>query len=440
MNKLFALIHPLFRAAVSAKEGKCRARTTLHGPYFSFVTFFFLLVSLSLFVPLSASASDPFTGKITSIDSGEAPQALNIVRPGKTGFAQAKPGDAVFVGDTVKTGSGVKAQIQLSDKSLINVGPNSAFRVKGYDLSPSESKRIYVLKALKGTMRFIISKVFKTGGSGAESPWKDTNITVETPTAVAGVRGTDFAVVVDTSNPTPSIDIAVFDGLVTVRNSSLSIPDVILLSANEVTTVKRGLKPAKPEALSQERKNALMRSTTPRAAARQNGALTAPQNKRTEKYTSADMARDIAAGVPLPEVFDEASASGMTVSQMVTAALEAGESPYVVVYTAITEGYPAQAVVAAAVNEGAPLTEVISAALMAGAEKKAVISGAVSAGAPASAVASSFAVASASASPVYGYELLMGPTVETIIPLAPILVGGGGGVTPSTQPASPYQP
>jgi hypothetical protein len=441
MGMPLAQNYPQPPAAVRGREGKCRARTTGLDPYLSFVTAFFFLISLALYAPLSATASDPFTGKITSIDSGEAPQTVSIIRPAKKGLVQAGPGDAVFVGDTVKTGPGVKAQIALSDKSVVNIGPDSVFRVKGYVLSPEEAKRNYLFKALKGAIRFIISKAFKAGGSGASVPWKDSTIAVETPNAVAGVRGTDFAVVVETSKSAPSTDIAVFDGLVTVRNISLSVPDVILLSANEVTTVKHGVKPTKPEALSLERRNQLTRSTTPKAESRQQGgAPPAPLNKRAAKYTGAEMARDIAAGAPLPEALDQATAAGMTVGQMVAAAMDAGVEPSVVVYTAITEGYSPRDVVAAAIGNGAPLYDVIAAALAAGAEKKYIIAGAAGAGEPAADIASAVALASTGSAPVYGYGAELNPTVATLIPSAPILIGGGGGVTPSTLPASPYKP
>ncbi len=388
-------------------------------------------------VPLPAAASDPFSGKITEIDSGEAPQTVDIVRPARRGLVQAVPGDAVFIGDTVKTGKNIKVTIELADKSLINIGPESTFRVKGAVLTAAETKRNYIFKSLKGTIRFILSKVFTDAGSGATRPWQDSNIAVETPNAVAGVRGTDFVAVVDTDKSTPVTDIAVLDGLVTVSNISISIPDVVLLSANEVTTVKRGLKPSKPVALSQARRDELVRSTTPNAAG---GALAEPQQKQAEQYTADDMARDIAGGAPLADVFEQAAASGMTVSQMMAEAMDAGVEPNVAVYTAITEGYPTRAVVEGALDAGAPLYDVIAAATTAGAEKRDIIAGATQSGAPAPDVASAFALASSGGAPVYGTGLTVHPTVETIVPSAPILVSGGGGVTPSTQPASPYQP
>ncbi len=441
MHRVSELTDRNSRSSLGSETG-CRPGAARLQP-FSRTTVLLLAVLFVLAVipPLPASAFDPYTGKITAINSDETPPVIHIVRPGKTGLAQAKAGDAVFVGDTVKTGKNVRAQIALSDKSLVNIGPDSTFRVKAYTAAPAEAKRSCVFKALRGTIRFIVSKAFTVSGTGASGFWRETNIMVETPSAVAGVRGTDFVVVVDAAKSVPTSEIAVFDGVVTVQNIVLAVKEMVTLSANQITMVKRGLKPEKPSDLSKDRKEALTQATTPAASPLpQVSALPGAQAKRSEKYTADDIARDIAAGVPLPEVFDRAAAAGLPADVMVAGAIDAGVDPGTVVYTAVSEGYPARAVVEGAIGDGAPLYDVIAAALAGGADKKDVIAAATGEGEPTAAVASAVALAQSSDAPVYGAALLAGPPVEAIPPAAPVMIGGGGGVTPSTLPASPYKP
>lgn len=406
-------------------------------------TFFLLLflTALLLSAPLPVAAQSRSIGKVILIDG--ALQELNILRLGKTGFVKARPGDVVFVGDTVKTGKGVKAQIELSDQSVVNIGPNSTLNMKAFVLIPSESKRNYVLKALKGTIRFMISKTFRVLATGSQSAWTDSNLTIESPTAIAGVKGTDFIIVVDTSKPIPVVDIAVLDGTVTVRNISVSIREAVTLLANQVTTVQRGMKPEEPVPLQVEKRNYLIQITTPSVTNRTRTVAPTPpvEGKEEEEYDEADMVKEITAGVPLAEVLENGAEAGLTVDAMLSAAIAAGVDPAALIYTAITEGYPAETVVSASITLGIPPEIVVWAAVIGGADSTSILSGATTAGITSGEIATAVVNATASDSPVYGYEVPESSVslVSTIIPTEPIVIGGTG-ATASTQPASPSKP
>src|SRR5574337_1178074 len=213
------MLQPSEPAAFRLLVRQSRKTAMIHQPHRRVQPFFTILVLFvfALWTPSPAPAQDPFVGKIIAIDSGTAAQAVNIVRVGKNGYAKAKIGDALFAGDTVKTGHGVKARIELADKSIINIGSDSILQIKAHLFVPAEARRNYVFKSLKGVIRFIIAHTFKPGNNGAPAvPWKDSNVTVETATAVAGVRGTDFVVSSITDGPAPVVEIAVFEGLVRV--------------------------------------------------------------------------------------------------------------------------------------------------------------------------------------------------------------------------------
>lgn len=388
---------------------------------------------LSAGFPPFASGQDRFVGKVKLVESKDPAQNPRIVRIGYSKLIDVKPGDAVFLGDTVKTGTDVKAQIELSDGSIVTVVPNSSVQMKGHRIDREQGIRNSVMRTLKGTVRFMISKVFRPHAAGSELKWKDSNVTIETQNAVAGVRGTDFAV---TSGENDT-EIAVFEGAVSVKSSSPSVNGSVMVASGEVLTVAKGKSPSAPAPLSAERKAELERSTTlanPRATA--NGGPV----KKPLKYSDKDVERDLAAGLSLGAVMDKAVESGMPIEQVVTSMLDAGVNPANVVYTAIIEGYSAKTVVAAAIEQGSPLSVVAAAAIGAGADKTAVISGAMDAGAPPAAIATAVANGAAPGAPVYGTSLPLDSTPSALIPAPLPAIGGGGGGTPSTQPSSPYRP
>jgi len=407
---------------VSALKRNCRQK--------AYIASLLGLLAVAFFVPMTATAAAPFVGKIAAIEFGLTGQKPSVMRTGKSGLVPAKEGDAVFEGDTVKTGANVKARIVLLDESTITIGAESTLRIKAFAHQQAEGRRNYVLKALKGTIRFLISKVNKVGG--VSSPWRDSNIAVETPVAIAGIKGTEFVTAI---SPDGGVEIAVFEGSVSVRNSSLSVQGAVTLAMNQVTRVQRGMRPENPTALSSERRNTLIRLTS----VSQNPGQ-ARRAAPAGKYTKKDAERDIAAGVPVADVLNQAAGAGMTIDEMVTAAVSAGVDPATVAYTAIQEGYTAEAVVTSAIANGAELDNVVAAAITAGGDASAVASGATQAGASPDAVATSLANAGASTAPVYGYTTPTGPGDAATVPAAPASVSGGGGATPSTQPASPSAP
>lgn len=100
----------------------------------------------------------------------------------------AKGGTGVEVGNILTTGSNGTAVLKFQDGQVIALQPDSVFRVNDfqYDLAAPE-KGVSFLSLLQGGLRAI------TGLIGDRNPrsWK-----VATPTATAGIRGTDFMLVI----------------------------------------------------------------------------------------------------------------------------------------------------------------------------------------------------------------------------------------------------
>ena len=103
----------------------------------------------------------------------------------------------VFMNDHIKTKEESKATFTFDDKSSLTLGENASINIKKHIYDPEKDLRKTMVKVALGTVRFVVTKG-KAKGSAFE---------VLTPTAVAGVRGTEFVVSVSPSGNTSFINI-----------------------------------------------------------------------------------------------------------------------------------------------------------------------------------------------------------------------------------------
>jgi hypothetical protein len=103
-----------------------------------------------------------------------------------------KKGNTLYTRDTLISQEQSKARAELNDGSIITLGSYTkmVFDKSVYD--PSKPTRNSLLNLLFGKARFIVTKL----ANFRSSPFK-----VRTPTAVAGVRGSDFALSVAPGSP-----------------------------------------------------------------------------------------------------------------------------------------------------------------------------------------------------------------------------------------------
>lgn len=381
----------------------------------------FVLFLCAMAIPLHAMAADNFAGNIKAIEAVGAAN-VNIIRAGKTTPVAAMIGDAVFAGDTIKTGANSKVQIVLSDNSTIYIAQNSSLWMKEYLANPSEGKRNVTLYTERGTLRYLVQKLFRAI-SGAEKSWKASRFQIETPTAVAGIKGSD--VVSETEKESSTISV-LDEGVVEVESKDPQHKGKkVIVTANKSTTVKKNAPPTAAAPITPQKKEKLKKDTT---------IQTQADKDAKDKKTKAD----VAAKKKLSKVLKDAVDSGKSIEEAVPAAIKAGADPALLVYTAVEAGYSVQGVVAGAIKAGASLDAIVNAAIKAGADQDAVAKAAVSAGASPSAVATAVASAKSSEAPVFGYTPAEGGTTTTTpatsyITPAPIIIGGGGGTTTATK-------
>ena len=87
--------------------------------------------------------------------------------------------------DVVKTGADSAVGITMDDDSLLSAGPGSVLSLDRYAFEPTTGQGRFDASLNKGTLAVISGRIAK-GSPDA--------MTVRTPTAVLGVRGTEFVV------------------------------------------------------------------------------------------------------------------------------------------------------------------------------------------------------------------------------------------------------
>ena len=90
--------------------------------------------------------------------------------------------------DVVKTGSDGSVGITMRDNSLLSAGPNSILALDRFEFDPTTSQGRFDAQLRRGTLSVVSGRIAK------QSPEA---MTVRTPSAVLGVRGTEFVLAAD---------------------------------------------------------------------------------------------------------------------------------------------------------------------------------------------------------------------------------------------------
>lgn len=94
-------------------------------------------------------------------------------------------GTRLQASDVVKTGADGSVGITMTDNSLLSAGPNSVLALDRYEFNDVTSEGRFDTSLAKGTLAVVSGRLAK------QSP---DAMTVRTPSAVLGVRGTEFVV------------------------------------------------------------------------------------------------------------------------------------------------------------------------------------------------------------------------------------------------------
>jgi hypothetical protein len=133
-------------------------------------------MALAVFVAASASAAD--IGQI-KVSNGEVTvERKGELRPGTVGTRLESS-------DVVRTGAAGSVGITMVDNSLLSAGPNSILSLDRFDFDPTSNQGRFDAQLQKGSLAVISGRIAKQAPEA---------MTVRTPSAILGVRGTEFAV------------------------------------------------------------------------------------------------------------------------------------------------------------------------------------------------------------------------------------------------------
>lgn len=101
-------------------------------------------------------------------------------------------GTLLQTADIVKTGADGSVGINMSDNSLLSLGPNSTLSLDRYEFDSTTNQGAFDASLRKGTLAVVSGRIAKQSSQA---------VTVSTPNAVLGVRGTEFVVSADDAAP-----------------------------------------------------------------------------------------------------------------------------------------------------------------------------------------------------------------------------------------------
>jgi hypothetical protein len=193
------------------------------------------IIVFTLLLPLLAG---PASGQGVGSISGAEPTA-EIGRAGT--WTPAEAGAPVQVGDILRTGRPGRLSVVFQDDSVVTIGEGSELVINEQVFAPEQGTVRTALQLVQGKIRSLVSEYYQGRQGGFE---------VKTPTALAGVRGTDFVVV---HNPTVEMtEVVGVSGRVAVNSVIDPEHHGVVVTAREVTVVPRGELPRAPQKLSEK--------------------------------------------------------------------------------------------------------------------------------------------------------------------------------------------
>jgi hypothetical protein len=177
-------------------------------------------------IPVRLMAGVPVDGKVTFVYGD-----VKIQKNEKTEWMPLLIGDAVNLGNRIQTDKASSVEITFSDRNSIFIKPNTTLGITASEKKgPNYSVNNFYLKSGRA-----ITTIKEATGSNSR-------IIIDTPSAVAAVRGTEFRVSVDEAE---SMRTEVLTGFVGVS----AVNQTVKLKQGEGTYVQKGTAPSAPRNL-----------------------------------------------------------------------------------------------------------------------------------------------------------------------------------------------
>ncbi len=199
-----------------------------------------------LFVVHSAGWAAEPVGSVAALE-GHA----DVLHPGAADRVALAAGDAVLLGDRLRTHADAKLKLAFRDESVLTLAASSELAVT--EQVAGAAAPVSRFSLLVGTLRAVVTERYGQPGARFE---------VETPTAIAGVRGTGFLATYDAAAD-ETVVVGLFD---TTRVRALAdargTGHEVLLGPGDVTRVPRGALPVRPTRMPENTLRGLDAATT----------------------------------------------------------------------------------------------------------------------------------------------------------------------------------
>lgn len=157
-----------------------------------------LVLCLALAVAGNVRAGSPIPGNLPIKEKGYEPgvgesigtvvraegAAVIVHAGGRVGY-RARSGRRLFRDDMLMTGEDGKLRLRLTDGSVITLSGGSKLELSRHVFDPGSGTRSSFLDMVLGRIRYVIREL---------SGYKRSEFRIRTPTAIAGIRGSDFVI------------------------------------------------------------------------------------------------------------------------------------------------------------------------------------------------------------------------------------------------------
>jgi hypothetical protein len=185
----------------------------------------------------------------------------DVQHPGQAAWGALAVGGDVLVRDRLRTAAASRLKLLLRDDSVLTLGPKSELVLDEQVVRPDAPATSH-FSQLVGSLRAVVTERYGAAGASFE---------VKTPTAVAGVRGTGFVMLVDDDGKRTRV-VGVYDTTLVRGTSDPRGRHEVHLGPMEMTEVFAGAFPSAPVHLSAAQFGALVQSTEMGAGGGEPGA------------------------------------------------------------------------------------------------------------------------------------------------------------------------
>jgi len=199
-----------------------------------------LLVLCSTASPAQAQA--PGIGTVAALVGD-----CTVVRFGESDAGPLAVGSALHEGDRIRTGAGARLRLAFVDGTVVQLGERTDLVLDWFLHAPDAGTQNVLLRVSSGIFRVILELVLPRAA-----------FEVQTTTAVASVRGTDWI-----AEATPEATaIVALEGQLAIRNIEPALAGEVVLGPGEGTTVTADAPPTAPTVWGDARRNQFIERTT----------------------------------------------------------------------------------------------------------------------------------------------------------------------------------